>query len=120
MGAFKRIYPGAVLLLLFLQAGAEQSIMAQVQGTYNYPASTATVTSRQSPETAAAVKHAEEQYRAELHRKALADADRMVQLAGQLKIAIDKSTSDTVSADVIKKADEIETLARAMKKETKF
>jgi len=43
------------------------------------------------------------------------DTDRLVQLATELKEYVDKTNEHTLSLDVIKKADEIEKLARSVK-----
>ena len=43
------------------------------------------------------------------------DTDRLVQLATELKDYVDKSTENTLSLDVIKKAEEVEKLAKEVK-----
>lgn len=43
------------------------------------------------------------------------DTDRLLQLATELKEYVDKSNEHTLSLDVIKKAEEIEKLARSVK-----
>jgi hypothetical protein len=48
-----------------------------------------------------------------------ADTDKLLALATDLKAQVDKSTKDTLSVDVIKKADEIEKLAHSMKERIK-
>jgi len=48
-----------------------------------------------------------------------ADADKLLRLATDLKQEVDKTTKDTLSVDVIRKANEIEKLARNIKQETK-
>lgn len=53
-------------------------------------------------------------------RKQLADdGARLVKLAADLKAEVDKTTKDTLSLDVIRKADEIEKLARSVKERMK-
>jgi len=52
-------------------------------------------------------------------RRLIADTEKLVVLANQLKVDVDKSTKDTLSVDVIKKADEIERLARSVKERMK-
>jgi hypothetical protein len=47
------------------------------------------------------------------------DTQRLVALANELKIAVDKSNKDTLSLDVIRKADEIEKLAHSVKEKMK-
>ncbi len=43
------------------------------------------------------------------------DTDKLLQLATQLKAAVDKSNDNTLSLDVIKKAGEIEKLAKSVR-----
>ncbi len=43
------------------------------------------------------------------------DTDKLLQLATQLKAAVDKSNENTLSLDVIKKAGEIEKLAKSVR-----
>ncbi|HET9743019.1 MAG TPA: hypothetical protein VFQ00_09720 [Terriglobales bacterium] len=47
------------------------------------------------------------------------DTDKLLQLATQLKQYVDKSNEHTMSLDVIKKADEIEKLAKSVKEKMK-
>jgi hypothetical protein len=47
------------------------------------------------------------------------DAQRLLTLANELKVAVDKSNKDTLSLDVIRKADEIEKLAHSVKEKMK-
>ena len=55
----------------------------------------------------------------ERQKKIIADTGRLLELATQLKTEVDKSTKDTLSMDVIKKADEIEKLAHSVKEKMK-
>lgn len=43
------------------------------------------------------------------------DTDKLLELATQLKESVDKSSEDTLSLDVVKKAEEIEKLAKSVK-----
>lgn len=52
-------------------------------------------------------------------KQLVADTDKLVALANQLKAEVDKSTKDTLSIDVIRKADEIEKLAHNVKEKMK-
>ena len=52
-------------------------------------------------------------------KRLVADTDKLLALATDLKAQVDKSTKDTLSVDVIKKADEIEKLAHAVKERMK-
>ena len=47
------------------------------------------------------------------------DTDKLVKLAGELKEYVDKSNENMLSLNVIKKADEIEKLARSVKEKMK-
>ena len=47
------------------------------------------------------------------------DTDKLLKLATELKQSVDKSTANTLSLDVIKKADEIEKLAKSVKEKMK-
>ncbi len=51
----------------------------------------------------------------ERQKKLIADTDHLLALANELKADMDKTTKDTMSIDVIKKAEEIEKLARSVK-----
>jgi hypothetical protein len=52
-------------------------------------------------------------------RQIISDTQKLVSLANELKTEVDKSTKDTLSIDVIKKADEIEKLAHSVKEKMK-
>jgi hypothetical protein len=47
------------------------------------------------------------------------DTEKLLALANELKTDVDKSTKDTLSVDVIRKADEIEKLAHSVKEKMK-
>ncbi len=47
------------------------------------------------------------------------DTDKLVKLAGELKDYVDKSNENTLSLDVLKKAEEIEKLAHSVKEKMK-
>ena len=52
-------------------------------------------------------------------KKLIDDTAKLVNLANELKADVDKSNKDTMSLDVIRKADEIEKLARSVKEKMK-
>lgn len=52
-------------------------------------------------------------------KQLLADTEKLLSLAIELKADVDKTTKDTMSLDVIKKADEIEKLAHNVKEKMK-
>jgi len=55
----------------------------------------------------------------ERQKKLAADTDKLLALATDLKKEVDKTNKDVLSVNVVKKAEEIEKLARNMKNETK-
>ena len=52
-------------------------------------------------------------------KRLVADTDKLLSLATDLKAQVDKSTPGTLSVDMIKRADEIEKLAHGMKERMK-
>jgi uncharacterized protein YlxW (UPF0749 family) len=52
-------------------------------------------------------------------KKLAEDTDKLLVLATELKQRVDKTNKDVLSVDVIKKADEIEKLARSLKERLK-
>ena len=52
-------------------------------------------------------------------KQLVADTQKLLALATELKTDVDKSNKDTLSMDVIKKADEIEKLAHSVKERMK-
>lgn len=74
---------------------------------------------RDNPEHAkmerAMAKKANRERQAELQR----DTDNLLKLANQLKQYVDKSNENTLSLDVVKKAEEIEKLAHSVKEKMK-
>ena len=55
----------------------------------------------------------------EKQKKLAADTDKLLAMATDLKQQVDKTNKDVLSVDVIKKAEEIEKLARSLKNEMK-
>jgi hypothetical protein len=55
----------------------------------------------------------------ERQKKLAADTDKLLALATDLKKQVDKTNKDILSVEVVKKADEIEKLARSMKNDMK-
>ncbi len=73
--------------------------------------------------TPAWIRHREEKQaqlrNTDRQKRLVADTDKLLALATDLKAQVDKSTKDTLSVDVIKKADEIEKLAHSVKERMK-
>jgi hypothetical protein len=83
---------------------------------------------QQAPQATGAANAADQDHQAEekanpqlseKQRRLVEQTDKLVQLATDLKTQVDKSTKDTLSIQVIKKADEIEKLAHSMKDQMK-
>lgn len=55
----------------------------------------------------------------ERQKQLVSDTEKLLALANELKLDVDKSNKDTLSLDVIKKADEIEKLAHNVKEKMK-
>src|SRR5665213_3298241 len=55
----------------------------------------------------------------ERQKKLVADTDKLLALATELKQEVDKTNKDVLSVDVVKKADEIEKLAHNVKERMK-
>jgi hypothetical protein len=55
----------------------------------------------------------------ERQKRLVADTDKLLALATDLKAQVDKTNKDTLSVDVVKKAEEIEKLARSVKERMK-
>ncbi len=75
--------------------------------------------SDESPFSAEQRERLEKGRQTERQRRMIADTDRLLALATQLKAEMDKTTKDTLSIDVIKKAEEIEKLAKSVKERMK-
>jgi hypothetical protein len=91
-----------------------QQIPGMPQAGHNNPA---------DPDSGPLDPHREEQQAAlrntDRQKRLVADTDKLLALATDLKAQVDKSTKDTLSVDVIKKADEIEKLAHSVKERMK-
>ena len=64
-------------------------------------------------------REAAKQERAKRERVIKQDTEKLLELATELKQYVDKTNENTLSLDVIKKADEIEKLAHAVKEKMK-
>ena len=62
----------------------------------------------------------EQMRKAEMHRRVLADAGKLAQLSAELKVELDGTPGDQLSLGAIRKAAEIEKLARSVKDGLKY
>ena len=69
------------------------------------------------------MRHAQEeaakQRNLDRQKRLVADTDKLLQLAQELKVEVGKSNKDMLSVTVIKKAEEIEKLAKSVKERMK-
>lgn len=54
-------------------------------------------------------------FNTERQRRLVADTDKLLALATELKLDVEKTDKNILSVDVVKKADEIERLAKSVK-----
>ena len=114
-------YPAIAILVLLLGTGgdaAQVDTTPPVDATQGIPG-----TRRPQPRDEqqiraekARLKKANNARQAEIRK----DTDKLLQLATQLKQYVDKSNENTLSLDVVKKADEIEKLAKNVKEKMKM
>ena len=64
-------------------------------------------------------KGQERQINDDRQKRLVEDTTKLLALANELKAAVDKSNKDTLSLDVVRKADEIEKLAHSVKERMK-
>lgn len=105
----KFIFPAAVAMLF----------ACAVLATLKAPASAPQLESRQDP----AQKEMQDRMLKEANKKRQQDirdeTDKLFQLATELKAAVDKTNENVLSLDVVRKADEVEKLARKVKEKMK-
>ena len=117
---FRSVYPKpslfiAIAVALFLSAGRPLAAQTPASEAATPAASSNTQTAAPAqPAPKDAVKPTPKQAR---EAQIEADTEKLFQLAQELKVEVDKSSKDTMSLSVIKKSEEIEKLARALKQE---
>jgi hypothetical protein len=103
---------GGKQILLQVQEMPGQGGRPLRPGVASNPADMDSINAHQSAERAKLKKD-------DRQKQLAADTDKLLALATDLKAQVDKSTKDTLSVDVIKKADEIEKLAHSVKERMK-
>lgn len=110
---------GAAALLLAVGCLGTQSIAARQTGQANpFPDQTPPFGAPKDPNDLDARRREEKQEKgrnAERQKRLVSDTDKLLALAKELKDEVEKSNKDTLSVDVVKKASEIEKLARTVK-----
>jgi len=102
----------AVFLAMFLWAG---DLGAQRQSVPAGPPPAIPPPSADDDDKAKIERDMRKRANTERQQQIQRDTDRLLQLATELKQAVDKSNEDTLSLDVIKKAEEVERLAHSVK-----
>jgi hypothetical protein len=109
------LFCGGLLLLSPVRAGTQQDHSQQdlSQPGRSQPSQAQKAGDGQSPSVKA------ESLNAERKKQIADDSARLLKLATDLKAEVDKTTKDTLSIGVIRKADAIEKLARAVKEQAR-
>jgi len=107
-------------ILLWFMITATSPLLAQGNNTIPYPPNPA----RQRPDAAEEARIRAEQEmakKANVERQAelKRDTEKLLKLATELKDSVDKTNENTLSVDVMKKAEEIEKLAHSVKDKMK-
>jgi type VI protein secretion system component VasF len=119
-----------VLAAAVSNAGSSQEFPAPIQngGAQNGGIGDGDVTQRfphrsgdegPGPAQQKALQDQQEKRHAARQQELVADAEKLLKLATELKIEVDKSNKDTLSVTVIKKSEEIEKLAKSVKDKMK-
>jgi hypothetical protein len=105
----------AAVLGVILLSGTHPSLLAQAANTGSGQSTPEKGQRRDDPAQSATRPSAKEAREAQI----TADTEKLYKLAQELKTEMDKSTKDTLSLSVIRKASEIEQLARSLKEQLK-
>ncbi len=115
----------AAVLLLSMNGGAGLSQQSGSDGPPQRPLTPDASRGLGEPNRAEdpfSVKLAEQQIRSrnsDRQKRLVADTDKLLSLATELKQQVDKTDKNMLSVDVVKKADEIEKLAHSVKEKMK-
>jgi HAMP domain-containing protein len=112
------------LLLLCLAAGPGSPETRVASGQIvTHPPQPADATGRTEPEDEAQrqmMKKLELRRNEERQKQLVKDTDKLLSLATDLKSEVDKTNKDVLSVEVVKKAEEIEKLAKSVKDRMRF
>ena len=103
------VVSGAGLSTIFAAQMQQQPPSVQVPPAFGQPAEPTDPMQRQRLEKMEKARNADRQ------KHLVQETDRLLALAKELKEEVDKSNEDTLSVNVVKKAGEIEKLARSVK-----
>ncbi|HEY0795545.1 MAG TPA: hypothetical protein VGD64_07170 [Acidisarcina sp.] len=113
--------PVCIAVLAIAAAASSTAVFSQSPTAADQSGTTAEAPSAKpaSPEAPPAVSTAPSSPEAARQARLVADTARLYKLAQELKVEVDKSSKDTMSVAVIKKAAEVEALARDLKERLK-
>ncbi len=111
----------AALLLLFAMTAASPGVlMAQGPPTPTFPPPPGSEQQRnKDPMTEKVERDAAKQRNVQREQDIKRDTEKLLELATELKQYVDKTNENIISLDVIKKADQIEKLAKSVKEKMK-
>ena len=124
----RRILCSAVVMMLFLGAGAVTCVGQAISGqmpqpmpqSHPGPPSGKIPGADDDTGVSPAVQaHQAKMRNSDRQKQLVQDTDKLLQLATQLKTEVDKTNQDVLSVEVIKKAEEIEKLAKSVKNQMK-
>lgn len=105
----------ALAMVLTTSAGWAQQAPASNNPTTGIPSAVGHGAADDGPFASVSRERLEKGRQTDRQKRLLADTNRLLALATELKADMDKTTKDTLSIDVIKKAEEIEKLAKSVK-----
>jgi nitric oxide reductase activation protein len=108
----RRVFSRGRILAAFLAAGAVLLAAAQTQQNGGASSTTTAQAGSSNPQ---AEKPSADTANSDRKKQLSEDSEKLLKLATDLKAEVDKTTKDTLSINVIRKADEIEKLAHSVK-----
>jgi hypothetical protein len=121
-----RIYPLALMLILIAASLFPSTVPGQSaadpfpqSSRQRHPPPWNTDTNAPDPALQRALARQAKARNVERHKQLVADTDKLLQLATELKASVDKSNKDTLSVEVVRKAGQIEKLARSVREKMK-
>ncbi len=111
----------AILLLIALNTVLSAPLLSQALPTPQFPPPPGTEQQQrnQTPLEQQVERDAAKQRNIQREQEIKRDTDKLLQLATELKQYVDKTNENVISLDVIKKADQIEKLAKSVKEKMK-
>ncbi|HEV2646316.1 MAG TPA: hypothetical protein VGU46_08140 [Acidobacteriaceae bacterium] len=114
-----RLLAAGFLLALSLGASAQQPTPPPIAPRTNQPSILPIPDTQQSDLPSDLAERQAKLMNDSRQKQLILDTRRLLALANELKTAVDKSNKDTLSLDVIRKAEEIEKLAHSVKEKMK-